>query len=71
MARQYYTLCVWDERVSAWFDNFGSYSKAEVLAEKRLAREEGVPAKYLAVISTGELAQDMIAARDALPHPKG
>lgn len=70
MARKYYTLCVWDAAQSAWFDNFGSYVLSEVKAEYQDARDGGYKAKHLAIITTGELAIDMIAARDALPHPK-
>lgn len=69
-SKPYYTLCIWDEHHLAWFDNFGSYIKAEVEAEYRDARDGGYRKAHLAIIKTGELAVDMIKARDALPMPK-
>lgn len=70
MTRKYYTLCIWNTDNAAWYDNFGSYDKGEVLGEYEDARTH-YKAKHLAIITTGELAVDMITARDALSHPKG
>lgn len=33
MARTYYTLCAYEPEFGRWFDEFGSYKKAEVQAE--------------------------------------
>ena len=71
MARTYHTLCIWDQDQAGWFDSFGSYSLKEVKAEYQAAWEGGYRKAHLALISTGELAVDMITARDSLPHPKG
>lgn len=70
MARKYHTLCIWDEHHKAWFDNFGSYSMAEVKAEYRDAKEGGYKAKHLAIITTDETAAAMMKARDNLPMPQ-
>lgn len=67
MARKYYTLCVWEDEHGVWLDEFGSCKKAEVMEEK-----EGydLPKGWLAIVTSDESAEGMMAARDALPAPK-
>lgn len=68
--KQYHTLCIYDAERACWYDNFGSYKLKEVKAEYADAREGGYKKEHLAIITTSELAVDMIAARDALPLSK-
>lgn len=68
MARKYHTLCIWDARLGGWFDEFGSYKKAEV-EEERTSWE--VPMGWRRIISHDDSAEAMMAARDALDAPKG
>lgn len=63
---RYHTLCVFDEVALAWFDEFGSYSKGEVMRECKTVRDDGRIAK---VITHGDSAKEMIAARGALAIP--
>lgn len=46
-AKRYYTLFVWTGR---WTPEFGDYSRAVVLAEKREWREAGTKGPYLRVV---------------------
>ncbi len=66
MERAYYTLCVFDAESGQWFDEFGSYSKAECTNEKECY---DVPARFMKVIKSDGTAADMIAKRDALAIP--
>ena len=71
MARTYYTLSKFDTDAGRWFDEFGSYSRAEVVAERDAMRDDGTPMRHLTVIGTDGTAAAMIARRDALPVRAG
>lgn len=69
--RTYHTLCVWDHESKAWFDEFGSYSLAEVKEELQGKVYDGLSRADLKIIQSDGSAADMIAKRDALPARKG
>lgn len=67
--RPYYTICTYDVEQKRWYDEFGSYSKNEV-NEERVSLRDHYKARHIAIIRTNGTTDAMIAARDALPHPK-
>lgn len=74
MARRYHTLIVWTpgetEKTGFWSDEFGSYSRNEVQGEKEFAYDH-FPRGHVKIVSHDDGAENMIAARDAVPAPKG
>jgi hypothetical protein len=69
MSRTYHTVCIFDTVALAWFDQFGSYKKAEANAEAMEYRDT-CGAGMVKIISHADTAAAMIAARDALEVPK-
>lgn len=63
----YYTLCGWDKDNGNWIDMFGSYIRAECVAEKEWNSDDSV--SHLTIIKTDDTAQAMMEARDLLPIP--
>ena len=71
---RYFTLIVWEPRTGAdapgaWFDTFGSYSRAEVEQEQRDERHRHARGQT-AIISHDDSAEAMITARHNLPPPR-
>lgn len=74
-AQPYYTLCVWipgddTDDPGCWSDEFGSYSRREVEGEKDFAHNHQ-PRGWVKIVKHPDTTTAMIAARDALPSPKG
>ena len=71
MAKQYYTVCTFED--GKWYDEFGSYSRKEANEEAAFIREDQshrYKRGWVKVISHDDNAEAMIAARDALAIPK-
>lgn len=68
MPRTYYTLCIWDADAKDWFDVYGDYIRANVVAE---TEAYDVPKTWMRILHTDGTAADLLAWRDAMDPPKG